>query len=373
MKAFVFPGQGSQKRGMGENLFNEFPELTSLADEILGYSIADLCIKDSFRQLNKTEYTQPALFVVNALSYLREVEDSLEFPDFVAGHSLGEYNALFAAGAFNFETGLKIVKKRGELMAKAMGGGMAAILNADEEQIRTILSSNGLNGIDLANFNTRSQIVISGVKDEIIKAEALFKSGAIEYYPLNTSGAFHSRYMHAARKEFEIFLNGFTFSPLKFPVISNVGGRPYGEDEVISNLSRQIDHPVRWNETIKYLLNVGVVEFAEIGGSDILTKMINRIKEEEKDTVSPVTRGESPSSSFKAFGLNFNSLVSAQQKVAMWNEKYPVGSKIKSLLLENNLLETRTEAVVLFGHRAAVYVKGLNGYLDLDEVLVANN
>ena len=133
MKAYVFPGQGSQKKGMGEDLFDEFADITKKADEILGYSIKDLCLNNPDQNLNQTQYTQPAMYVVNAMTYLKKKQDSKDFPDYVAGHSLGEYNALHAAGVFSFENGLKLVKKRGELMSKAKKGGMAAILNTPQE------------------------------------------------------------------------------------------------------------------------------------------------------------------------------------------------------------------------------------------------
>ena len=121
MTTFVFPGQGSQKKGMGTGLFERFAQLTAKANEILGYSVAELCLKDPQSQLTQTQFTQPALFVVDALSYLNLVEEKRQRPDYVAGHSLGEYNALFAAGAFDFETGLRLVKRRGELMSRISG------------------------------------------------------------------------------------------------------------------------------------------------------------------------------------------------------------------------------------------------------------
>jgi len=170
MKTHMFPGQGSQSKGMGGTLFDEFKELTHKADKILGYSIKELCLEDPRRELNQTQFTQPALYVVNALSYFKKVEESGQKPDFVVGHSLGEFSALLAAECIDFEAGLKLVKKRGELMSQATGGGMAAILNATKEKIETILKENGLTNIDLANYNTPSQIVISGLKDEIGKA-----------------------------------------------------------------------------------------------------------------------------------------------------------------------------------------------------------
>src|SRR5689334_5966402 len=129
MKAFVFPGQGSQAKGMGGTLFDEFQELTEKADRILGYSIKELCLEDPRKELNRTQFTQPALYVVNAFSYFAKIRETGQKPDYVAGHSLGEFNALLAAECFDFEAGLEIVKKRGELMSEATGGGMAAILN----------------------------------------------------------------------------------------------------------------------------------------------------------------------------------------------------------------------------------------------------
>ncbi|MGO4778772.1 acyltransferase domain-containing protein, partial [Lysobacter sp. 2RAB21] len=133
MKTYMFPGQGSQARGMGGDLFDAYPELTAKADAVLGYSIKELCLEDPRRELGKTQFTQPALYVVNALSYYKRIQDTGETPDYLAGHSLGEFNALLAAECFDFETGLKLVKKRGELMSQATQGAMAAIVNATRE------------------------------------------------------------------------------------------------------------------------------------------------------------------------------------------------------------------------------------------------
>ena len=212
MSTFVFPGQGSQSKGMGGVLFDEFTELTKKADEILGYSIKELCLEDPRRELNKTQFTQPALYVVNALSYYKKIAETGSNPNYLAGHSLGEFNALSAAGCFDFEVGLKLVKKRGALMGQAMGGGMAAIINSSKEEIESILKNNGLMNIDIANYNTPSQIVISGLRNEIGEAQALFEGNSALYYPLNTSGAFHSRYMQSAKEKFEMYLNKFQFS-----------------------------------------------------------------------------------------------------------------------------------------------------------------
>ncbi|APH68605.1 ACP S-malonyltransferase [Bacillus spizizenii] len=282
MITYVFPGQGSQKQGMGSDLFDEFKELTAQADEILGYSIKRLCMENPYSNLNKTQFTQPALYVVNALSYLKKIREEEAKPDFVAGHSLGEYNALFAAGAFDFETGLKLVRKRGELMSMVSNGGMAAIMGLNEEQVAKALKEYHLHDVDIANVNAPYQIVISGKKDEIEKAASLFETmtEVTMVLPLNVSGAFHSRYMNKAKEEFEQFLQTFHFSPLSIPVISNVYAKPYTYELMKQTLADQINHSVKWTESISYLMKKGQMEFEEIGPGNVLTGLIHRIKKD---------------------------------------------------------------------------------------------
>ena len=282
MITFVFPGQGSQHNGMGGTLFDEFEKLTAKADEILGYSIKKLCLEDPNGQLSETQYTQPALYIVNALNYLKKVKDIGKTPDYVAGHSLGEYNALFAADAFYFETGLKMVIKRGELMSHATGGGMAAVIGLNEEQIADVLRQNNLQNIDIANYNTPSQIVISGLKTDIDFAKSIFEGikDVKMFIPLKTSGAFHSRYMKEAKREFEVFLKMFEFSELSIPVISNVHARPYKQSDIKQNLIGQITHSVKWMNSIRYLMGLGEMEFIEIGPGKVLTGLIQQIKKE---------------------------------------------------------------------------------------------
>jgi trans-AT polyketide synthase, acyltransferase and oxidoreductase domains len=281
MITYVFPGQGSQQKGMGKELFDVYQEYTAKADEVLGYSIKELCLEDPNLQLSQTQYTQPALFVVNTLCYLDNIAVSNK-PDYVAGHSLGEYNALFAAGAFDFETGLKLVKKRGELMSQATGGGMAAVVGLTEEEVEDVLNQNNLKTIDLANYNTPFQIVISGPKLDIEQAKPFFEQhkNIKMFAPLKTSGAFHSRYMENAQKEFERFVDSFTFSALTIPAISNAYARPYQHSDIKKNLMNQITHPVKWTESIRYLMGLGEMEFKEIGTGKVLTGLIQRIKKE---------------------------------------------------------------------------------------------
>ncbi|MCY7296755.1 ACP S-malonyltransferase [Alteromonas sp. a30] len=278
MKAYVFPGQGAQAKGMGANLFDEFPELTNKADCILGYSIKELCVEDPLEQLGDTKFTQPALYVVNALSYFKEIQSSGVKPDFVAGHSLGEYNALLAAEAFSFETGLMLVKKRGDLMSQARGGGMAAIVNSSKEEIEAALKENGLNNVQIANFNSPKQIVISGMKEEVEKFQPIIQQGRTIFVALKTSGAFHSRFMQDASEKFNTFLQGFIFANLNTPVISNVTAMPYKNGEIVDNLSQQITHSVRWTDSVDYMMQQGVTDFVELGNGNVLTKLLRDIK-----------------------------------------------------------------------------------------------
>ncbi|EDP94620.1 ACP S-malonyltransferase [Kordia algicida OT-1] len=370
-KTFLFPGQGSQKRGMGEGLFDEFPELTKKADKILGYSIKELCLEDPNKQLNQTQFTQPALYVVNALSYQKKLKDGEKEPDFVAGHSLGEYNALQAAGVFSFESGLKFVKKRGELMSEAKNGGMAAILNSSEEQIKEILKDAKLETIDIANLNAGSQIVISGLKEDINNAQAFFEKAGVMFIPLNTSGAFHSRYMKEAADEFEKFLKRKRFYKPKIEVIANTTGKPYDDKKVAEHLVDQLYNSVRWSDSMTYLLEKGDMEFEELGVGDVLTKLSGYIKRDfaKKEKASTVEKPVKKSEAKKVKTAKKPSGDSLEL-VAQWNASNPVGTKVKSDFYDSEL-ETRTEAMVLFGHRAAVYMKGYNGYFDLREVTPA--
>lgn len=276
MKTIMFPGQGSQFRGMGSALFNKYPEETEKASRILGYDIQKLCVEDPEKKLNQTQFTQPALYVVNALGY-REMLEAHHAPDYLIGHSLGEYNALLAAGVFDFETGLRLVQKRGELMAEASGGGMAVILGCSIQSIRDILNLCGYTEIDIANFNTPSQTVIAGPKDAITKAIKDFEQAGIKIIPLNVSAAFHSRYMKNASELFTSFLGQFRFSSMQIPVIANLNAEPYHPERLVKTLAEQISHPVLWNDTVSWLLHNGVDQFEEIGGS-FLTKMTTEIR-----------------------------------------------------------------------------------------------
>lgn len=281
MLAYIFSGQGSQQKGMGSDLFDEFPKLIQIADEILGYSIKQLCLEDPDKRLDLTQFTQPALYCVNSLSYLKKIKESGFKPDFVAGHSLGEFVALFAAGAYDFETGLKLVKKRGELMSNIFGGGMAAVIGLKEESVKEVLEINKLYGIDIANYNTPSQIVISATKQDIDNSKPIFEAaGALKYTILKVSGAFHSRYMESAKEEFEKYLHTVTFNTPEIPVISNFYARPYEDADIKTTLANQITGSVKWTESIRYLLGQGVENIIQIGPGNVLSGLVNAIKRE---------------------------------------------------------------------------------------------
>lgn len=283
--AYVFPGQGSQAKGMGGDLFDQYKELTAKADAVLGYSIKQLCLDDPLNQLSNTQYTQPAVYTVSALSYYRAVENSGKKPDYVAGHSLGEYNALLASAVFDFETGLKLVQYRGLLMSTVSGGAMAAIVGLTSEEVRNVLLKGKFDQIEIANFNAPTQTVISGNKSDIFKVESSLTKTNGHFIPLNTSGAFHSHYMESIKQEFISYLREFEYSELQIPVISNVTARPYIQTEIVKTLAAQITNPVKWTDSIQYLLNEKKMAFTEIGTGTVLSRLIDQIK---KKTITPV-------------------------------------------------------------------------------------
>ena len=281
MTSIVFPGQGSQKIGIGQDLFDQFPNEIETANSILGYNIKDLCLEDADNKLNQTQFTQPALFIISALSYLAYQKENNQAPSFLAGHSLGEYNALFAANVIDFESGIKLVQKRGQLMSKATGGAMAAIVGMPATTIKEILTEKNLTDIDIANFNEPNQTVISGKSASITNAQAIFEeAGVRRYIPLAVSGAFHSRYMEAAKKEFTLYLESFEFKSPTIPVIANITATPYTNHDVKTLLAEQITSSVKWVDSIHYILNQNESEFVEIGPGKVLTGLINKIKKE---------------------------------------------------------------------------------------------
>jgi malonyl CoA-acyl carrier protein transacylase len=249
---------------------------------ILGYSLRELCLEDAENRLKETQFTQPSLYVVNALHYYKELSQGKR-PDYLAGHSSGEYNALLAAGVFDFLTGLRLIKKRGELMSKARNGGMGAVIGLGDSVITKMIKDNGLAAIDVANFNSPLQTVVSGPLEDLKRAGTVFeKGGARMFMPLPVSAAFHSRYMADAAKTFAGFLAPMSFAVPKIPVVSNVTAQPYptvdASESVKSLLVNQIDHSVQWTQSVRFLKTQGVTQFTEIGPGNVLTRMVQQIQ-----------------------------------------------------------------------------------------------
>ncbi|MDY6326333.1 MAG: ACP S-malonyltransferase [Bacteroidales bacterium] len=281
MKGFVFPGQGSQRTGMGKALFDNYEEakgLFSKADDILGFSISKIMFEGDEEQLKQTKYTQLAMFMHGFVSY-RCLASSL--PDMVAGHSLGEYTALAAAGALSFEDALLLVEKRASAMQKAcerQESGMAAVLKFDKDMIKEICSAIKDEVVVPANYNSPQQTVISGSLKGLETAyERLREAGASRIMPLNVSGAFHSPLMQPAQDELAEAINNCNFSTPICPVYQNVTAEPTTDPETIrANLVLQLTSPVRWTETVENMVRDGADSFAEYGPS-VLKSLIKRI------------------------------------------------------------------------------------------------
>lgn len=284
MQGYIFPGQGSQFKGMGEDLFNSVPLFRVFEDrfdQIVNFSIRETCLTSDPEFLKKTEVTQPCLFIVNAL-YWEKAKASGAVPDLLAGHSLGEYNALYAANVFDIETGLYLVKERGCLMAKATDGGMAAVIGLDRTKLKKVLNRKKHKKIDIANYNTPKQIIISGPKDQVLAAEAdLIKAGADLFVPLQVGAAFHSRYMSESSKEFSEILNDVHLRSPQSKVYSNVTSKLYPEnarsEDIAELLTKQIVSPVLWDSIIVGLRKAGVQDIFEIGPGEVLSRMMSDI------------------------------------------------------------------------------------------------
>lgn len=271
--AWVFPGQGSQAIGMGMDLLDisYAKDRFDLAEEILGWSVIDIC-QSGDDKISRTLYTQPCMYVVESIlaDLLREKGQQ---PDLVAGHSLGEYIALYVAGVFEWSAGLRLIQRRAELMDSVAGGMMAALIGFDREQLEQQIQQTS--DVVLANDNSPAQAVISGTPPAV---EAVIsqvkKKRAI---PLKVSGAFHSPFMAAAATEFQQVLESVTFKPAQIPVLSNVEPIPSMDTKVLKErLSRQITGSVRWRETSLRLPGEGIERVVEIGPGTVLTGLIKR-------------------------------------------------------------------------------------------------
>jgi [acyl-carrier-protein] S-malonyltransferase len=271
--AWVFPGQGSQVLGMGIDLLeiDSAKATFDRATEILGWSVAEVCQNDEAK-LNSTRFTQPCLYVVECILVDLIKAQGLT-ADVVAGHSLGEYVALYGAGVFDFETGLQLVKGRSELMDLVSGGKMTALLGFDREQLTTAIAET--EGVVLANDNSIAQVVISGTAEGV--AELLTKIKVKRAIPLNVSGAFHSPLMATAAAEFSQILAPVTFLDAQIPVLSNVSPiATTNGSELKANLDRQITGSVRWLEISLELAKMGIEHSIEVGPGKVLNGLIGR-------------------------------------------------------------------------------------------------
>jgi [acyl-carrier-protein] S-malonyltransferase len=292
--AFVFPGQGSQMVGMGQDLAQTYPaarDIFAEADDLLGFSLSALCFKGPEEALNDTINTQPAIFIAS-IATLRALQNEgwSVTPAFTAGHSLGEYSALVAAGALTFADGLRLVRERGRLMKEAgdrSPGGMAAIIKLDAEALDDICHRTKQETgkvVQVANYNSPGQIVISGDNEALEMAMQMAQeAGARRVVRLAVSIAAHSPLMAVIADEFRQAIEATPIQPPQVPVVANITARPLNTvDDIRQEMVAQLTSSVRWVESVEYMIAQGVTNFVEIGPTDVLTSLIRRINKSVK-------------------------------------------------------------------------------------------
>lgn len=284
--AFLFPGQGSQALGMGKDLYENYESAQNVfntADKVLARSIANICFNGPEEDLKQTVNTQPSI-VTMSIAALEVLKSELNIEaSFAAGHSLGEYCAMYAAGVISLEDTLRLIQKRADLMSETKGGSMAAVLNASEEQLNAALEEGSKVGyVDVANYNSPAQVVITGAEDAVKAAsDYLLANGVRRVIPLAVSGAFHSKFMENAGKEFEGFVSEFNLMDAKFPVITNVDATPtILASDFKLKMPRQIYSSVYWTQTIERMIEEGVDTFIEIGPGKVLAGLNKKINAE---------------------------------------------------------------------------------------------
>ena len=286
--AFLFPGQGSQAVGMGKDLYDNFEAAKNVfdsADKILGKSITTLCFEGPEENLKQTVNTQPCI-VTMSIAALEALKSQLDITPYCsAGHSLGEYCAMYCSGVMNLETTLKAIQKRADLMGATKGGAMAAILNAPEGSLEKALKeASSVGYVDVANYNSPAQVVITGDEAAVKKAgELLSEAGARRVVPLAVSGAFHSKYMEEAGKEFSSFVSELDLNNAQLPVFTNVDANATMlAAEFKNKMPKQIYSSVHWTQTIENMINDGVDTFIEIGPGKVLAGLNRKINSDVK-------------------------------------------------------------------------------------------
>ncbi|MBM6818710.1 ACP S-malonyltransferase [Clostridium saudiense] len=291
--AFIFSGQGSQYIGMGKELYDNIPSCKKIydkANEVLGFDLKELIFNGDKEELNITENTQPAI-LTTSIAILQAIKDKGINPDIVAGLSLGEYSALVASEALDFETAVSLVKKRGRFMQEAVPqgvGSMVAVIGLDENKIKEVLKIASEKGIvEIANYNTNSQIVIGGEREAVEFASELLKEcGARRVIPLKVSGPFHTSLLNEASIKLKNEFENIHFNDPKIKIITNVTADFIENgNEIKELLINQVKSSVRWSETIEKMLDEGIDTFIEIGPLKTLSRFVREISKERKATV----------------------------------------------------------------------------------------